>query len=85
MRRLHFLRYVAIVGTLSVLLAAGCASPKKSEPADPFMDKWKAKAQESKDFRPAFPAVPRTRKRSGVRPSEIKVETERPLPTKRSA
>ncbi len=52
MIRLHGLRHVAIVGTLSTLLAVGCAPLKKSEPADPFMDKWKAKAQESKGVSP---------------------------------
>ena len=84
MRRLHFLRYVAIVGTLSALLAAGCASPKKSEPTDPFMDKWKAKAQESKGLSPGVSQPPKElSKETAVRPSEIKVEAERPLPAKR--
>ena len=84
MRRLHFLRYVAIVGTLSVLLAAGCASPKKSEPVEPFMDKWRAKAQESKGFSPGVSQPSKELvKETAARPSEIKVETERPLPTKR--
>jgi type IV pilus assembly protein PilQ len=57
---------------------------QKPEPTDPFMDKWKAKAQESKGFSPGAsqPAKDRV-KEAAARPSEIRVETERPLPTKR--
>jgi type IV pilus assembly protein PilQ len=67
-----------------MLLAAGCASPKKSEPGDAFMDKWKAKAQESKGFAPGVSQPPKELVRdTAVRPSEIKVEAERPLPAKR--
>jgi type IV pilus assembly protein PilQ len=84
MIRLHGLRHAAIVGTLSALLAVGCAPMKKSEPTDSFMDKWKAKAQESKGFSPGASQPPKEIvKEASVRPSEIKVEAERPLPTKR--
>ena len=84
MIRLHCLRHAAIIGTLSTLLAWGCAPMKKSEPADPFMDKWKAKAQESKGFSPGASQTPKEIvKEAVVRPAEIKIETERPLPTKR--
>jgi len=84
MIRLHCLRQVAIVGTLSALLAVGCAPVKKPEPAAPFMDKWRAKAQESKGFSPGASQPPKDLvKEAAVRPSEIKTETERPLPTKR--
>jgi type IV pilus assembly protein PilQ len=84
MIRLHGLRHAAIIGTLSALLAWGCAPVNKSEPADPFMDKWKAKAQESKGFSPGASQTPKEIvKEAAVRPSEIKIETERPLPTKR--
>jgi type IV pilus assembly protein PilQ len=84
MIKLHGLRHVAIVGILSALLAVGCASLKKPEPTDPFMDKWKAKAQESKGFSPGGSQPPKELVReTGVRAAEIKVEAERPLPTKR--
>jgi type IV pilus assembly protein PilQ len=84
MMRIHCLRQVAIVGILGALLAMGCAPLQKPEPTDPFMDKWKAKAQESKGFsagvsQPSKELV----KETAVRPSEIKIEAERPLPTKR--
>ena len=84
MIRLHCLRHVAIVGVLSALLAVGCAPLNKSEPTDPFMDKWKAKAQESKGFSAGSPQPPNELvKETAVRTAEIKVETDRPLPTKR--
>jgi type IV pilus assembly protein PilQ len=84
MIRLHGLRNAAIIGTLSALLAVGCAPLKKSEPTDTFMDKWKAKAQESKGFSPGASQTPKEIVRdTAPRPSDIKVETERPLPTKR--
>lgn len=84
MIRLQGLRHAAIVGTLSALLALSCAPMKKSEPTDPFMDKWKVKAQESKGFSPGASQPPRELvKETALRPTEIKVETERPLPTKR--
>jgi type IV pilus assembly protein PilQ len=83
MIRLHCLRQVAITGILSAMLAMGCASLKKSEPADPVMDKWKAKALESRGFSPvASQPSKELVKEAAARPSEIKVETERPLPVK---
>jgi type IV pilus assembly protein PilQ len=84
MIRLYGLPHVAIVGFLSALLAVGCAPLKKSEPTDPFMDKWKAMAQESKGISPGASQPPQQlAKETAVRPTEIKVEAERPLPTKR--
>jgi type IV pilus assembly protein PilQ len=84
MIRWHDYRQVAVVGTLGVLLAVGCAPLKKPESTDPFMDKWKAKAQESRGFPPAASQPAKELgKDPAARPSEVKVETERPLPTKR--
>jgi type IV pilus assembly protein PilQ len=75
---------VAVIGILSALLATGCAPLKKSEPADTLMDKWRAKAQESKGFSPGAAQPPKELvKEAAVRPGEVKLETERPLPTKR--
>jgi type IV pilus assembly protein PilQ len=67
-----------------MLLALGCSPPKKTDANDPFMDKWKVKAQESKGFS-AGPskAPPELVKESTVRPFEAKLEPEKPLPTKR--
>jgi type IV pilus assembly protein PilQ len=48
------------------------------------MDKWKAKAQESKGLSRGVSQPPKElTKESTVRPSDIKVEAERPLPAKR--
>jgi len=84
MIRLHDLRQVAIVGILGATLAVGCAALKKSEPADPLMDKWKAKAQESKGFSPGASRAPRELvKEAAVPPMGSNVEADRPLPVKR--
>lgn len=84
MIRLHGLRNVAIIGLLGAWLAVGCAPLKQSEPTDAFMDKWKAKAQESKGFSPSASQPSKDLvKEAAVRPGEVKVEAERPLPTKR--
>jgi type IV pilus assembly protein PilQ len=70
--------------TLALLLISGCAQTQKLESADPFMDKWKAKAQESKGSSPAPSTAPReVVKETGTRPAEARVDTEKPLPTKR--
>jgi type IV pilus assembly protein PilQ len=84
MIRLHDLRQVAIVGILGATLAAGCAALKKSEPADPLMDKWKAKAQESKGFSPGASQTPRELVKEAAGPPMVSnVEADRPLPVKR--
>jgi type IV pilus assembly protein PilQ len=54
------------------------------ETADPFMDKWKAKAQESKGTSPAPSTAPRdVVKETAARPVDVRPDAERPLPVKR--
>jgi len=75
----------AVSGVICVLLALGCSSPQKMDANDSLLDKWKAKAQESKGFSPA-PASQAPReivKEAPARPAEARLEPERPLPTKR--
>jgi type IV pilus assembly protein PilQ len=76
---------LAVAGAVVVMLALGCSQPKKMDANDPFMDKWKAKAQESKGFSPgASPQAPKELvKEAAARPVEPRLEPERPLPTKR--
>ena len=69
---------------LALLLVSGCAQPQKTETADPFMDKWKAKAQESKGASPAPSTAPRdVVKETAARPVDVRQDVERPLPVKR--
>jgi len=69
---------------LALLLVSGCAQPQKTETADPFMDKWKAKAQESKGASPAPSAAPRdVVKETAARPVDVRQDVEKPLPVKR--
>jgi type IV pilus assembly protein PilQ len=68
-----------------LLLLAGCAQTPKME-SDSFVDKWKAKAQESKGTSPAPSAAPRdlVKETGALRSAEPRaVEVEKPLPTKR--
>jgi type IV pilus assembly protein PilQ len=75
---------LACVLALLLLLLSGCSQPQKTETADPFMDKWKARAQESKGSSPAPATAPRdVVKETAARPVEARLETEKPLPTKR--
>ena len=69
---------------LALLLVSGCAQPQKTETADPFMDKWKAKAQESKGASPAPSTAPRdVVKETAARPVDVRQDVEKPLPVKR--
>ncbi len=69
---------------LALLLLSGCSQPQKTETADPFMDKWKARAQESKGASPAPSTTPRDGvKETPARPADVRQDAERPLPTKR--
>jgi type IV pilus assembly protein PilQ len=74
-----------ITGAVAVclLLVCGCSQYKQAEATDPFMDKWKAKAQESKSYPPT--ASQDLTKDPVAKPAGIKPEPEkeRPLPTKR--
>jgi type IV pilus assembly protein PilQ len=81
-------RSANITGTaaLCLLLICGCSQHKQVESTDPFMDKWKAKAQESK----GYPQTPSSAPKELVKgplgtPAGVKPEPEkdRPLPTKR--
>jgi type IV pilus assembly protein PilQ len=84
MTRSHCFCKLAVTGVVSVLLTLGCSPPKKTDANDPFMDKWRAKAQEQKGEAPTpRKATPELVKETPVRPVEAKPDTERPLPTKR--
>jgi type IV pilus assembly protein PilQ len=84
MMRPHCKWKLAVAGTVTLLLVLGCSTPKKSEPQDLFMDKWKAKAQESKGFSPGTSAAPKDLvPERTVQQVEPKPEAERPLPVKR--
>ena len=83
--RSHGCWKLAVAGVICVLLALGCSSPTKTDAGDPLMDKWKAKAQESRGFSPgpSSPAPKELVKEAAARPAEPRLEPERPLPTKR--
>ena len=71
---------------LCLLLVCGCSQYKQVETADPFMDKWKSKAQEAKSYPQTPASAPKDlAKEPVVKPAELKPEPEkeRPLPTKR--
>jgi type IV pilus assembly protein PilQ len=84
MTRSHWLWKLAVTGVVGALLMPGCSPPKKMDVNDPFMDKWKAKAQESKAPSAVPPRAPAELvKGTAVRPFEARLELEKPLPTKR--
>jgi len=71
---------------LGLLFLCGCSQFKQAETTDPFMDKWKTKAQESKSYPPAASQASQDLTKDPVaKPAAIKPdpEKERPLPTKR--
>ncbi|MBI5578285.1 MAG: type IV pilus secretin PilQ [Deltaproteobacteria bacterium] len=71
---------------LCLLLVCGCSQYKQVETADPFMDKWKSKAQEAKGYPQAPSSAPKEPVKDPiVKPAELKPEPEkeRPLPSKR--
>jgi len=78
-------RPIIAVG-VSVLLAGGCAAPKK-EKQDPFFDKWKTKAETSRGISPAKPK-PLSEERRIIKPkappstARIEEQKEKPLPTR---
>ena len=76
---------IAAAGACCLLLLSSCAANKQST-NDPFMDKWRARAQESRGHSPGPASTPEDLvKAPAVTPPEarIEVEKERPLPTKR--
>jgi type IV pilus assembly protein PilQ len=77
-------RSANITGTaaLCLLLICGCSQHKQVETTDPFMDKWKAKAQESKDYPQTSSSASKDLVKDpvGIKPEPDK---DRPLPTKR--
>lgn len=87
MSRMNRLGNMTGAAALCLLLVCGCSQYKQQvETTDPFMDKWKAKAQESKSYPPApSPASRDLAKDPIAKPAELKPdpEKERPLPTKR--
>ena len=47
MSRMNRLANITGAAALCLLLVCGCSQYKQAETTDPFMDKWKTKAQES--------------------------------------
>jgi type IV pilus assembly protein PilQ len=84
MTRSHGFWKSAVAGVVIALVMGGCSQPQKMEANDPFLDKWKAKAQESKGSSPGTFQPPKELvKETLPRPTEVRPEPERPLPTKR--
>ena len=84
MRRLLPNPRSAAAWALVMLLAWGCAPPKKPEAENPFLEKWKALALESQGHSPAAPEPIRERVPEKVAPpAEPPGEKEKPLPTRR--
>ncbi|HSM89817.1 MAG TPA: type IV pilus secretin PilQ [Desulfobacterales bacterium] len=85
MMRSHGCLKSAVAGVVILLLALGCSQPPKKDAGDALMDKWKAKAQESKGFSPApSPQAPQELvKEAPARAAEPRLEPDRPLPVKR--
>jgi type IV pilus assembly protein PilQ len=83
MSRMKRLGNITGAAAVCLLLVCGCSQYKQAEATDPFMDKWKAKAQESKSYPPT--ASQDLTKDPVAKPAGIKPEPEkeRPLPTKR--
>ena len=52
MSRMNRLANMTGAAALCLLLVCGCSYYKQVETTDPFMDKWKAKAQESLSYPP---------------------------------
>lgn len=50
MSRMNRLGNITGAASLCLLLACGCSQYKQVETTDPFMDKWKSKAQEAKGY-----------------------------------
>ncbi len=74
----------AVAGVVIALVLGGCSQPQKQEAGDPFFDKWRAKALESKGFSPGPSQSPKEPVREAApRPAEVRPELEKPLPTKR--
>ena len=74
------------LAAVCLLLVCGCSQYQQVEATDPFMDKWKVKAQESKSYPPVPSQTSQDLARDPVaKPAGIKPdpEKERPLPTKR--
>jgi len=84
MMRSQCFRKVAVAGAMTLLLAVGCTPPQKMH-EDPFMDKWRLKAQESRGFSPASPRAPSKElvKDTAVQPVETNLDSGKPLPVKR--
>ena len=81
----HWLK-VAGAGFICLLLLSSCSANKPLDTADSFMEKWRARAQESRGHSPGPASTPEDLvKEPAVKPPEdrIVVEKERPLPTKR--
>jgi len=86
MSRMNRLANMTGAAALCLLLVCGCSQFKQVETTDPFIDKWKAKAQESLSYPPGPSQASQDLAKDPVaKPAGIKPdpEKERPLPTKR--
>jgi type IV pilus assembly protein PilQ len=77
---------IAAAGAVSLLLLNGCAANKPLDTADSFMEKWRARAQETRGHSPGPAATPPDLAQApaaAAPEARIEAEKERPLPTKR--
>ncbi len=80
---------IAVACSVALILVYGCAQQQKTDSADQFMAKWKARAEESRGLSPG-PSRPAADLKDLAKDSTAKAEErklaperERPLPTKR--
>ncbi|MCU0561793.1 MAG: type IV pilus secretin PilQ [Desulfobacterales bacterium] len=76
---------LSAAGAFCLLLLSGCAA-NKPDTVDPFMDKWRTKAQESRGHSPGPVSTPAelVKTPAAAAPeARIEVDKERPLPVKR--
>jgi type IV pilus assembly protein PilQ len=89
MRRNHHFYKIALEFIYFILiftLFAGCAG-KKSEKKDPFFEKWKIKAEQSRGFSPSarkrIVDLPEKAMEKKTKQERVEPEPEKPLPTKK--
>lgn len=89
MRKNHHFYKIALRFVFSILIitiVTGCAG-KKSEKKDPFFEKWKARAEQSKGFSPSAKKrivdLPEKAMEEKAKQERVAPEPEKPLPTKK--
>lgn len=89
MRKVKRLLKIAVAGAAALVLISGCAQQQKTDSTEQFIEKWKARAEESRSYSPGAarpaPELKDPEKGTAAKASERKVEPERekPLPAKR--